>query len=41
MNIKISRLSNGLIVVTDPMPQLESAAVGVWVNTGAATKRAR
>ncbi len=35
MNVKISRLSNGLIVATDPMPQLESAVVGVWVNCGA------
>jgi predicted Zn-dependent peptidase len=35
MNIEISRLSNGLIVVTDPMSQLESAALGVWVNCGA------
>ena len=35
MNAKISRLNNGLIVVTDPMMQLESAAVGVWVNAGA------
>ncbi len=35
MNVKISRLSNGLIVITDPMPQLESAVVGVWVNCGA------
>jgi predicted Zn-dependent peptidase len=35
MNVKISRLNNGLIVVTDPMMQLESAAVGVWVNAGA------
>jgi predicted Zn-dependent peptidase len=34
MNIEISRLSNGLTIVTDPMPQLESAAVGVWVNAG-------
>jgi len=34
MNVKISRLSNGLIVATDPMSQLESAAVGVWVNCG-------
>ena len=34
MNIEISRLSNGLTIVTDPMPQLESAALGVWVNTG-------
>ncbi len=35
MNVEISRLSNGLTIVTDPMPQLESAAVGVWVNAGA------
>ena len=35
MNVKISRLSNGLVIATDPMPQLESVAVGVWVNCGA------
>ena len=35
MNVEISRLSNGLTIVTDPMPQLESAALGVWVNCGA------
>jgi predicted Zn-dependent peptidase len=34
MNVEISRLSNGLTIVTDPMPQLESAALGVWVNCG-------
>ncbi|HEX2592751.1 MAG TPA: pitrilysin family protein [Rhizomicrobium sp.] len=34
MNIEISKLSNGLTVISDPMPQLESAFVGVWVNTG-------
>ena len=34
MNVEISKLQNGLTVVTDPMPQLESAALGVWVNTG-------
>src|ERR1700747_566354 len=34
MNIEISRLSNGLTIVTDPMKQLESAAVGVYVNAG-------
>jgi predicted Zn-dependent peptidase len=34
MNVEITKLSNGLTVVTDPMPQLESAFVGVWVNTG-------
>jgi predicted Zn-dependent peptidase len=35
MNVEISRLSNGLTIVTDPMSQLESAALGVWVNCGA------
>src|ERR1700743_2805824 len=34
MNIEISRLSNGLIVVTDPMTNLESAALGVWLSPG-------
>ena len=34
MTLEISRLSNGLTVVTDPMPQLQSAALGIWVNTG-------
>ena len=35
MNVEITRLANGLTVVTDPMPALESAAVGVWVDCGA------
>jgi predicted Zn-dependent peptidase len=35
MKVEITRLSNGLTVVTDPMPQLESAAVGAWVDCGA------
>ena len=34
MTPEITRLSNGLTVITDPMPQLESAALGVWVNAG-------
>jgi predicted Zn-dependent peptidase len=34
MKIEISKLANGLTVVTDPMPGLESAAVGVWVDCG-------
>jgi len=32
---KITTLSNGLRVVTDTMPHLETAAVGIWVDTGA------
>src|SRR5215469_12800249 len=34
MKVEISRTINGLTVITDPMPQLESAALGVWVNAG-------
>src|SRR6476646_4448208 len=34
MDLEITKLSNGLTIVTDPMPQLESAALGVWVNAG-------
>ncbi len=34
MKPEIARLSNGLTVITDPMAQLESAMVGVWVDAG-------
>lgn len=34
MTLEISKLSNGLTVVTDPMPGIESAALGIWVDTG-------
>jgi predicted Zn-dependent peptidase len=34
MKVEISHIFNGLTVITDPMPQLESAALGVWVNAG-------
>jgi predicted Zn-dependent peptidase len=34
MNVEITKLPNGLTVVTDPMPGLESAAIGMWVNCG-------
>src|SRR6202163_2277489 len=35
MTVQITRLPSGLIVATDPMPHLMSAALGVWVNCGA------
>ena len=35
MTIEITRLPSGLIVASDPMPHLMSAALGVWVNCGA------
>src|SRR5476651_1119715 len=34
MTFEISKLFNGLTVVSEPMPGLESVAVGIWVNTG-------
>jgi predicted Zn-dependent peptidase len=34
MSIEITELDNGLTVATDPMPHLESAALGVWVGCG-------
>ncbi|MBU6298395.1 MAG: insulinase family protein [Alphaproteobacteria bacterium] len=40
MKAEITRISNGLVVITDPMVQLESAAVGVWVNCGARNETA-
>src|SRR5579864_5841903 len=39
MSIEISTFSNGLTVVTDPMANLESAALGVWVGTGSRNER--
>ena len=34
MTLEISKLSNGLTVVSDPMIGIESAALGIWVGTG-------
>ena len=34
MNVRVSRIANGLTVVTDHMPHLETAALGVWVDAG-------
>ena len=39
MNLEITSLSNGLTVITDPMANLESAALGVWVGTGSRNER--
>jgi predicted Zn-dependent peptidase len=35
MSVQISRLSNGLSVITHTMPHLETVALGVWVKAGA------
>jgi len=34
MTVKVSTLASGLTVVTDTMPYLETAALGVWANVG-------
>jgi predicted Zn-dependent peptidase len=39
MSVEVTRLSSGLSVVTDRMPHLESAALGVWVGAGSRDER--
>jgi predicted Zn-dependent peptidase len=34
MSVELTRLASGLTVVTDRMPHLESASLGVWVGSG-------
>jgi predicted Zn-dependent peptidase len=34
MSVEVTRLPSGLVVVTDAMPHLETAALGVWVGSG-------
>ena len=38
-NIEVSKLKNGMTVVTDRMEHLESAALGVWVKAGSRDER--
>lgn len=41
MSVEVTRLDNGLTIVTDSIPHLQTTSVGVWVNTGARHERAR
>src|SRR5689334_1341840 len=34
MSVEVTRLPSGLSVVTDRMPHLESASLGVWIGSG-------
>ncbi len=34
MTVQLHTLSNGLRIVTENMPSMESAAIGIWVNAG-------
>lgn len=40
MGVDISRLSNGLTIVTHTMAQIESVALGIWVKSGSRNERA-
>jgi predicted Zn-dependent peptidase len=40
MTVEITRLANGLHVLTHHMPHLESVALGIWVKAGARDERA-
>lgn len=33
--VQVTKLANGLTLVLDPMPELESTALGVWIQAGA------
>jgi predicted Zn-dependent peptidase len=39
MSVEVSRLSSGLRVITDAMPHLQTASLGVWVGAGSRDER--
>ena len=39
MSVELTTLKSGIHVVTDTMPHLESASLGVWVNSGSRDER--
>src|SRR5207249_5793372 len=39
MSVEVTRLPTGLLVVTDAMPHLETASLGVWVGCGSRDER--
>jgi predicted Zn-dependent peptidase len=34
MSVELTKLPSGINVITEAMPHLESASLGVWVNSG-------
>ena len=40
MSVEVTRLDTGLTVVTDTMPHLETAALGVWAGVGGRDEKA-
>ena len=39
MTVEVTRLPSGLVVVTDAMPHLETASLGVWIGSGSRDER--
>ena len=39
LNVNMTRLANGLTVLSDEMPHLKSASVGVWVSAGSRSEQ--
>jgi predicted Zn-dependent peptidase len=39
MTVDVTRLASGLTIVTDTMPHLQTAALGVWVGSGSRDER--
>jgi len=39
MTVELTRLPSGLAVVTDRMPHLESASLGVWIGSGSRSEK--
>jgi len=39
LSVQSTTLANGMVVLTDDMPHLESASLGVWVKAGARSER--
>src|SRR5215467_10121466 len=39
MSVEVTRLPSGLSVVTDRMPHLETASLGVWIGSGSRNER--
>ena len=40
MSVEVTKLPSGLTVVTDSMPHLETAALGVWTGVGGRDEKA-
>jgi len=39
MSVEVTRLASGLSVVTDRMPRLETASLGVWIGSGSRNEK--